>query len=150
MWISKQDTVPTLWKYTAPLDNTTYLLMYIYIYIYTVLLHLHCLLFGVLGWVSVQYFEISADVRRGYINKFDLICYTRHTRRPSVCVLIDVVPPGCNIEMNGTRSVFGIGVLFGDMHCPLEAQHKTATDQYFDQQRALTLCSIWVSIERNR
>ena len=30
----------------------------------TVLLHLHCLLFGVLGWVSVQHFEISADVRR--------------------------------------------------------------------------------------
>ena len=29
-----------------------------------VLLHLHCLLFGVLGWVSVQHFEISADVRR--------------------------------------------------------------------------------------
>jgi hypothetical protein len=30
----------------------------------TVLLHLHCLLFGVLGWVSVQHFNISADVRR--------------------------------------------------------------------------------------
>jgi hypothetical protein len=30
----------------------------------TVLLHLHCLLFGVLDWVSVQHFEISADVRR--------------------------------------------------------------------------------------
>uniref|UniRef100_A0A8C7CC18 Tripartite motif-containing protein 16-like n=1 Tax=Oncorhynchus kisutch TaxID=8019 RepID=A0A8C7CC18_ONCKI len=30
----------------------------------TVLLHLHCLLFGVLGWVSVQHFDISADVRR--------------------------------------------------------------------------------------
>ena len=30
----------------------------------TVLLHLHCLLFGDLGWVSVQHFEISADVRR--------------------------------------------------------------------------------------
>ena len=30
----------------------------------TVLLHLHCLLFGVLGRVSVQHFEISADVRR--------------------------------------------------------------------------------------
>ena len=30
----------------------------------TVLLHLHCLLFGVFGWVSVQHFEISADVRR--------------------------------------------------------------------------------------
>jgi hypothetical protein len=30
----------------------------------TVLLHLHWLLFGVLGWVSVQHFEISADVRR--------------------------------------------------------------------------------------
>ena len=30
----------------------------------TVLLHLHCLLFGVLGWVSVQHFEVSADVRR--------------------------------------------------------------------------------------
>ena len=29
-----------------------------------VVLHLHCLLFGVLGWVSVQHFEISADVRR--------------------------------------------------------------------------------------
>jgi hypothetical protein len=29
-----------------------------------VLLHLHCLPFGVLGWVSVQHFEISADVRR--------------------------------------------------------------------------------------
>ena len=28
------------------------------------LLHLHCLLFGVLGWVSVQHFEISADVGR--------------------------------------------------------------------------------------
>ena len=28
------------------------------------LLHLHCLLFGVLGWVSVQHFDISADVRR--------------------------------------------------------------------------------------
>ena len=26
--------------------------------------NLHCLLFGVLGWVSVQHFEISADVRR--------------------------------------------------------------------------------------
>ena len=30
----------------------------------TVFLHLHCLLIGVLGWVSVQHFEISADVRR--------------------------------------------------------------------------------------
>jgi hypothetical protein len=30
----------------------------------TVRLHLHCLLSGVLGWVSVQHFEISADVRR--------------------------------------------------------------------------------------
>ena len=30
----------------------------------TVLLHLHCLLFGVSGWVSVQHFEISAGVRR--------------------------------------------------------------------------------------
>ena len=30
----------------------------------TVLLQLHCLLFGVLGWVSVQHFEISTDVRR--------------------------------------------------------------------------------------
>ena len=30
----------------------------------TVLLHLHCLLFGVLGWVSVQYFVTSTDVRR--------------------------------------------------------------------------------------
>jgi hypothetical protein len=29
-----------------------------------VLLQLHCLLFGVLGWVSVQHFEISAHVRR--------------------------------------------------------------------------------------
>jgi hypothetical protein len=29
-----------------------------------VLLHLHCLLFGVLGCVSVQHFEISADVIR--------------------------------------------------------------------------------------
>jgi hypothetical protein len=28
------------------------------------LLHLHCLLFGVLGWVSVQHFLTSADVRR--------------------------------------------------------------------------------------
>ena len=27
------------------------------------LIHLHCLLFGVLGWVSVQHFEISAYVR---------------------------------------------------------------------------------------
>jgi hypothetical protein len=27
-------------------------------------LHLHCLLFGVLEWVSVQHVEISADVRR--------------------------------------------------------------------------------------
>ena len=33
-------------------------------FVATVLLHLHCLLFGVLGWVSVQHFEISADVRR--------------------------------------------------------------------------------------
>ena len=39
----------------------------------TVLLHLHCLLVGVLGWVSVQHFEISADVWKGYINTFDLI-----------------------------------------------------------------------------
>jgi hypothetical protein len=31
---------------------------------YNVLLHLHCLLFGVLGWVSLEHFEISADVRR--------------------------------------------------------------------------------------
>jgi hypothetical protein len=31
---------------------------------YTVLLHLHSLLFGVLGWVSVQHIEISGDVRR--------------------------------------------------------------------------------------
>jgi hypothetical protein len=30
----------------------------------TVLLHLHCLLFGVLGWVSVQHFDKSADIRR--------------------------------------------------------------------------------------
>jgi hypothetical protein len=30
----------------------------------TVLLHLHCLLFGVLGLVSVQHFVTSADVRR--------------------------------------------------------------------------------------
>jgi hypothetical protein len=30
----------------------------------TVLLHLHCLLFGVLGWVSVRHFVTSADVRR--------------------------------------------------------------------------------------
>jgi hypothetical protein len=30
----------------------------------TELLHLHCLPFGVLGWVSVQHFDISADVRR--------------------------------------------------------------------------------------
>ena len=30
----------------------------------TVLLHLHCLLFGVLGWVSVQHFVTSADVKR--------------------------------------------------------------------------------------
>jgi hypothetical protein len=29
-----------------------------------VFLHLNRLLFGVLGWVSVQHFEISADVRR--------------------------------------------------------------------------------------
>ena len=29
-----------------------------------VLLHLHCLLFGVLGWVSVQHFVTSADVKR--------------------------------------------------------------------------------------
>ena len=28
------------------------------------LLHLHRLLFGVLGWVSVQHFATSADVRR--------------------------------------------------------------------------------------
>jgi positive regulator of sigma E activity len=27
----------------------------------TVLLHLHCLLFGVLGWVSVQHFVTSAE-----------------------------------------------------------------------------------------
>ena len=40
-----------------------------------VLLHLHCLLFGVLGWVSVQHFEISADVRKDYIHSFDLICH---------------------------------------------------------------------------
>ena len=30
----------------------------------TVLLHLYCLLFGFLGWLSVQHFDISADVRR--------------------------------------------------------------------------------------
>ena len=30
----------------------------------TVLLHLHCLLFGVLGWVSVQHFVTLADVKR--------------------------------------------------------------------------------------
>ena len=30
----------------------------------TILLHLHCLLFGVLGWVSVQHFVTSADVKR--------------------------------------------------------------------------------------
>ena len=30
----------------------------------TVLLHLHCLLFGVSGRVSVQHFVTSADVRR--------------------------------------------------------------------------------------
>ena len=36
----------------------------------TVLLHLHCLLFGVLGWVSVQHFVTSADVRRAFL--FDL------------------------------------------------------------------------------
>ena len=30
----------------------------------TVLLHLHCLLFKVLGWLSVQHFKISADVQR--------------------------------------------------------------------------------------
>ncbi|XP_071253412.1 NADH dehydrogenase (ubiquinone) complex I, assembly factor 6-like isoform X1 [Salvelinus alpinus] len=36
----------------------------------TVLLHLHCLLFGVLGWVSVQHFEISADaVKKHYLTK---------------------------------------------------------------------------------
>ena len=29
-----------------------------------VLLHLHCLLFGVLCWVSVQHFVTSADVKR--------------------------------------------------------------------------------------
>jgi hypothetical protein len=29
-----------------------------------VLLYLHCLLFGVLGWVSVQRFVTSADVNR--------------------------------------------------------------------------------------
>jgi hypothetical protein len=32
-------------------------------FLVTVLLHLHCLLFGVLGWVSVQHF-VTADVRR--------------------------------------------------------------------------------------
>jgi hypothetical protein len=26
--------------------------------------HLHCLLFGVLGWVSVSHFQTSADVKR--------------------------------------------------------------------------------------
>ena len=41
----------------------------------TVLLHLYCLLFGDLGWVSVQHFEISADVRRA-IYTFDLIWYS--------------------------------------------------------------------------
>jgi hypothetical protein len=30
----------------------------------TMLLHLHCWLFGVLAWVSVQHFVTSADVRR--------------------------------------------------------------------------------------
>jgi hypothetical protein len=30
----------------------------------TVLLHLHCLLFGVLGWVSVQHLVTSADLKR--------------------------------------------------------------------------------------
>jgi hypothetical protein len=30
----------------------------------TVLLHLHYLLFGVFGWVSVQHFVTSADVKR--------------------------------------------------------------------------------------
>jgi hypothetical protein len=31
-----------------------------------VLLHPHCLLFGVLGWVSVQHFELSADLKGLY------------------------------------------------------------------------------------
>ena len=34
------------------------------VFLATVLLHLHCLLVGVLGWGSVQHFDISADVRR--------------------------------------------------------------------------------------
>ena len=38
----------------------------------TLLLHLHCLLFGVLGWVSVQHFVTSADVERAsYIHWID-------------------------------------------------------------------------------
>ena len=36
------------------------------------LLHLMQVLFGVIGWVSVQHFEISACTK-GYINTFDLI-----------------------------------------------------------------------------
>jgi hypothetical protein len=36
----------------------------------TVLPHLHCLLFGVKGWVSVQHFVTSADVKKSFINTF--------------------------------------------------------------------------------
>ena len=37
----------------------------------TMLLHLHCLLFVILGWVSVQHFVTLADVKKGFINTFD-------------------------------------------------------------------------------
>ena len=40
------------------------------IFLATVHLHLHCLLFGVLGWVSVQHFDISNDVRRAINCKY--------------------------------------------------------------------------------
>jgi hypothetical protein len=35
-----------------------------------VLLHLHCLLFGVLGWVSVKHFVTTADVKRDLSNQW--------------------------------------------------------------------------------
>ena len=54
----------------------------------TVLLHLHCLLFGVLGWVSVQHFEISADVRRAIeIHLFWFMC----SRSPPPPLLIKIL-----------------------------------------------------------
>jgi hypothetical protein len=49
----------------------------------TVLLHLHCLLFRVLGCVSVQHFVISADVKRD-LEKY-LIDWNRKGSSPNCC-----------------------------------------------------------------